>query len=545
MFEILTYYKRKNMKKIHYLMILIALLIAEGCKKDMPANTTGINVDLMEGAFAYTGTYPDLAALDFEYDGKTVNMNAFKGQYIIFFKQGTSASDAGKLIGNKGAKILAQIPQIGFYLVENNVSDASSFISSIQTDAIVDLISPNVPAYPKAGALVLDDCGNDHGVAVQATLSSCNGNVSQCKDITFKINNITASSSSLITHGIVDEANKNKSGPTYINLSFNGGLPREDDYDFTTLSKAEQETFERNYYFFMTNVLMSVAAVRDEYRKNLIITIAAGNENYDISGMMDYFRQRPRMADILRDNVLIVSTEKLEATQTIPGLHANHAYNDDDVVVLNNDEASRGSSLAAPCALGILQDIVAKTGVSAGEALKAVKKASWLLPKREVKLANALAMLSAVNYVTSSKTLIGYSSINDCTFKMDYRFDNIEVAWNGSKGSIKMPVTLYWSLPSNPTNDCQTGNEPSAYTVMYGELTGSDNAITTSSRIAGRFRFTVPNAQGPAIEDIPQFFSLLFTGIKHTDGSITGTLSCAKEVPSLSFPETLQITLTK
>ncbi|HLP18800.1 MAG TPA: hypothetical protein VK174_00790 [Chitinophagales bacterium] len=266
----------------------------------------------------------------------------------------------------------------------------------MQTGSSVELVSPHVLCYPKAGALVLDHCNMDHGIEVKATLTTCHGTVAACKDITTIKNGIVYGSDASIIHGIIDEGNKNKTGPTFINLSFNGGLQRATDYDFALLSQAEQDTFVSAYYWHMTNVLMSVAALKDEYRQNLVITIAAGNENFPMADMMDMLRQRPRIANILRDNVLVVSTER------IPGIHANYAYDDADVVVLNNQSATSGSSLAAPCALGYMQEIVNRTGVTARQALKAMKDASWLLPDREVTLDNALAMLAGGHYVAGA-----------------------------------------------------------------------------------------------------------------------------------------------
>lgn len=376
------------MKNMQWAILFITLIAVQACKKDTNNNTT----DLMSGAVEFTGPYPDMAAVSFTYNSQPQTVNAFGGQYIAFFIQGTSEADATQVINDNGGTILAKIPAVGYYLIENNSAAASTFMAAMQSNGLVDLMAPHTMMYPKAGALVLDHCQMDHGIAVQATLTKCHGTVERCASITTVKNNIVYGSDAAIIHGIIDEGNKNKTGPTFINLSFNGGLERNTDYDYNTLTQAEKDTFIDNYYWNMTNVLMSVAALRDEYRQNLVITIAAGNENFDLTGMMELLRQRPRIANILRDNVLIVSTEKIQ------GIHANYAYNDPDVVVLNNDSAYMGSSLATPCAMGYIQDIVNTQGVSPREALQAMKAASWMLPDREVTLNNAKGLIGATVY---------------------------------------------------------------------------------------------------------------------------------------------------
>ncbi|MBK8659887.1 MAG: hypothetical protein IPN22_13715 [Bacteroidetes bacterium] len=264
-------------------------------------------------------------------------------------------------------------------------------MAAMQSNGLVDLMAPHTMMYPKAGLCAgpLPDGPRNSGAGhpYQSAMAPWN----DVRALLRLKNNIVYGSDAAIIHGIIDEGNKTNR-PTFINLSFNGGLERNTDYDYNTLTQAEKDTFFFNYYWNMTNVLMSVAALRDEYRQNLVITIAAGNENFDLTGMMELLRQRPRIANILRDNVLIVSTEKIQ------GIHANYAYNDPDVVVLNNDSAYMGSSLATPCAMGYIQDIVNTQGVSPREALQAMKAASWMLPDREVTLNNAKGLIGATVY---------------------------------------------------------------------------------------------------------------------------------------------------
>lgn len=527
------------MKNIAWVLMLATLVTVTGCKKDTSADS----VNLLDGATEYNGERPLPADVTYLEDGIPVTVQAHPGEFITFFHLSLSEADATQLITANGGSILAKIPRIGYYFVEIDTLQTTAFCSALNANSGVISVRPNTVVWPQAGAYILDFCNKPHGQNVRSALQNCAGTMELCEDMMipdpFFGGLMERTDDDKVIQAFIRANNGwfTAGGTTLINLSFAGGQKK----NFAAQTPAEQLKYKISWRNYIADVMEAVLKLPESMREQLVITISAGNYNAPIGEMMDKLRANPYYADILRKNILIVSTDSLLTN----GLKANYAPFDPDVVVLNNPVAEGGTSYAAPCALGYVQSVMQEKGVSASEALKAVKAASWLTPNREVKMGNLLAIAEGKNYMTSSTTLTGYSYINDCKFKMEYKFDNIEVAWNGSTGIIKMPVTLNWSLPVNPTNDCQTATEPSAKTVMYGELTGTDNAITTVTRIAGRFKFTLPDIQGPQIEDIPQFFSLKFSGTKNSNGTITGTIKCANENPSLSFPETLQVTLAK
>ena len=247
----------------------------------------------------------------------------------------------------------------------------------------------------------------------------------------------------------------------------------------------------------MTNVLMSVAALPDAYRANLVITIAAGNENCPINILMQTLRQRPRIADVLRDNVLIVSTEK------IPGIHANYAYDDPDVVVLNNNSAYKGSSLAAPCALGYIQDAVARTGASAREVLQAVKNASWILPNREVTLENVMKMFGGEHFKGGAYILVDTLTLQSTLFKQTDNISSIDLVWYPSSGQINGVNYgfAYLTIKANVAQDCLTNCIPPTHAdvnvvMLQDSAEYMDNTIGGTATAAMGTSYTFLRLQG-------------------------------------------------
>ncbi len=505
--------KNLTMKPIHGLVLLfVFLVLITGCnKKDTSdAGSTG----LLANATEYTGTYPTPAEINYTVQGISLRLTAFPGQMIAFFKTTAGEAEASQLITANGGQILAQIPAIGYYFISIDSSNTGSFVNTMMANALVDGVIPNVLSYPKSGVAILDKCGYDHGKAVQATLQNCAGTLDECEDVTLGGGSDVAPLGKEI-RAIIDQANKNNGGTTLINLSFNSGLDTEAAYDFANLDTLAKVEARDCWFTFVYGILKTIAALPPQNRENLVITIAAGNENMPIGGILDYLRTLNGIADVLNNNVLFVSTDN------IPGIHANYSLEDPDVVVMNNSTAWEGTSLAAPCAMGYIQAIMSEQGVTAKQALMAMKMASQDNPAREVLLGDAMTIAASIKsrkiFSGGPFTLTGSISWNSgvngiCTVSLSYGMNSVGVSWDGTKGIINIPAVVNVALTSGNCSPAENNGTDSK--TMSGTLSGSNTSITGSA-MAYFILGTSPS--------LP--LTLNFSGSINTSGDMVGTFS--------------------
>ena len=324
---------------------------------------------LFKGAVDYTGSYPEPNTVSYIDNGETVNVPAYPGQVVVFFKTPVSESSAQALFAAAGGTILAKIPNVGYYLVAVAVGGENAFISAVSADARVSLAAPNMIGVRGSRVALLEGCGDAHYTGVRAAFINNGGLDDQCRDIYNGGPN--ESPFHKIVEEIFKEANLNGKGATLINLSSYGTLRYEDGTfingdDWDEFLPDEQQRLQNAWYIFMVAALNAISALPPEYRDNLVLTVCAGNNNMPVCDSITRLRANPRFAEVLKNNVLIVSTTSM------PG---NKCPADPNVAVRNNAEAAGGTSYAAPAALALIQNIMRLSGVSAKEALQAVKRA--------------------------------------------------------------------------------------------------------------------------------------------------------------------------
>ncbi len=502
------------------LVLLAAMLTTTGCKKE---STTATN--LLEGSTEYTGDYPSATYVSYTHNGTTNEVLAYPGQFVTFFELSLSETDATQIITANGGSVLSKIPAIGYYFVQVDTLAAQAFYSSLAGNPAVVAIDPNTVAWPQNGAYILDFCSENHGQQVRDALQDCAGTMEVCTDMMvpepFFGGTVKRTDKDKVIQGWIHSNSQwyLPNSPTLINLSFQGGLRK----DYAAMTTQEQQLHKTGWKNYIKSILDAIKQTPQSYRDQLVITISSGNYATPIQEMMDDLRaMNPAYSDLLSNNILIVSTDSVLTN----GLRANHAINDPDVVVLNNPAAQKGTSFAAPCALGYIQSVMQQKGVNATEALKAVKAASWMTPNREVKLGNVLNVTGAEQFACGTRTLVGNAVMGDCVFQFNYDFGSVTANWNGSSGSITMPTDLVVNLLSGV--DCEDDGTLREL-VMSGALTGNNSAIT------GILTGYITTTSGTAP------INLKFTGQKSGD-KITGTLQSHGVI---SFPETLQLTLTR
>jgi hypothetical protein len=337
------------------------------------SNTTGVAlaevydlrpIDLLAGSIDYNGSYPDTSMVSYTDHGRTVHVIAYPGQVIVFFNTPINDGEAQNLIAANGGTVLAKIPVIGYYLVRVPSSEEALFISRLRQDTRVNTALPHPAGVRGAKVLILEGCGDTHDRLVQDALINNGGSVRTCTNIADNLNQINTG---MTVRAIIGEGNLNALGTHLMNLS-SYGAPGN-GVNWAALNPVDQQNFKDSYYTFLRANLGAIAALPPEYRENLVITMCAGNNNMPITDVLARLRQDPRIANVLRNNVLIVSTTLMRNPP------ANFSTTDHDVAIRDNPEAIRGTSLAAPGAMAVIQNVISVTGVSARRALQAAKEA--------------------------------------------------------------------------------------------------------------------------------------------------------------------------
>lgn len=503
------------MKRFVILFVLSFPFFLFSCK---PGQNDGDEINLLENATEFTGEFPNTTTVSYCDEGTDIEVEAFEGQIILFFQGEVKNDEATEIITNSGGEIIEKVPSVGYYLAEVEPSEAGTILENLQENSLVETAMPNIVGYLKSGATILDYCGKEHGENVKKILLSCGGTFDECIDIIDKKDNTdpkdTLTTLSKTIRNIIDVGNKNKTKTTLINLSTNGGLKTNTDY--STVSTQLQAEGKYGWYKFMLGVLMTVAALPDEFRENLVITISAGNENMPIDDILSTLRDRDRIADVLHNNVLIVTTD-------ISSPVGNYALNDEDVVVMNNDSSYNGTSLAAPCALGMIQTVMDEKNVSAKEALMLVKQASINNPQRELLWSDLLSMTT---YSTGKSTLMlgPYSfKYGPYTCYQDiYFYVQPVMYWKNGKGTLIMPVKYERKLTANSNSGCMLKGETQDSSTYQIILSGSD------SNFQGVGREFFKSGSQPAVGANGFYCPVVFWG-SISNGTVNGTLKLSVE----------------
>jgi len=181
---------------------------------------------------------------------------------------------------------------------------------------------------------------------------------------------------------------------------------------------------------------VTIAQLPEAYRESLVVTIAAGNEHMPLEPELTAIRSDPTIAGVLRDNVVIATTEQTTVPSSLgtspypTGNFANRAPGDPDVVIMNNEAAVLGTSLAAPAVLGSVESIIGDlkgiTGASTALALKAIKMAMEINVQHELLLDEAIEKVETIREAELIDPL-GAMQVTGITFTSVGELTEIEI----------------------------------------------------------------------------------------------------------------------
>lgn len=489
--------------------------------------TIGGTTGLLDGAQFFNGTVPAIGLVKYMNGTKLAADSAYSGQVLVFFHTPVIDKTATDLIVAKGGTVLGKVPNAGFYFVGVPSGGEGTFISSMKLNqAIHDALPHVVARYMSTGVSYIDGCKLSHGNQVNCVIQGALHEYASpnCRDdddgdgkpmVKKTIENI---------YKTVSEAN---GGNAVINISSFGGFSNGTDYNqVDSTRKAEIISRARSYLYA---ILTPIAELPEYYRENLVITLCAGNDNTPLTEILDQIRTDVTLANVLKNNVLIVGANEA----VFHG--SNDAPNDPDFANMKSVyscDMSIGTSFAAPLAAAYITNLINDLGITAKQALNAVKIAVMTNSNNEFieEEAHSIAnMIKSGNkeigfYSGGSNLIMRSEAMQTCTQNF-YLQTTLSVAWEGSMGFMIVPAH-YWR---EVIGQCVLVGVIQDYKVIKEPITLINNVITGS---ANAMFLSGPGGSFPV--------TMKLTGTLNSNGAIVGTLAITSEILSQDFQVTLQ-----
>ena len=294
---------------------------------------------------SYEEEYPDVVIEEMlAEDGILYTIEAIEGQICVWFKDGVSCKDAKKGIKKCGGEIVAQIPDVGYYLVNVPADGVSVFLSKINKVSDIDWAYPNLVSYScMAYTYILDnfyskeaekasDDTTAHGNIVQFAMEECgSGSPIIPYNIGVKGGNkivVTDSNnrSCLVNANtelcaLKDIASSSFTGPIIINMSYGQSLRKRIvngetvSYFWEHATKDEKVDYQERF----TNAIRAkIRNLRPLEGRDYIVVVAAGNDGVKTfyADVISYMRRKlelyPKELEIIDKHFLFVTAGEEE-----------------------------------------------------------------------------------------------------------------------------------------------------------------------------------------------------------------------------------------
>lgn len=294
---------------------------------------------------SFDGEYPDVVTMEMtDEDGVSCTIDAVEGQVCVWFNDGVSCKDAKKGIKKSGGEIVAQIPDVGYYLVNVPADGVIGFLSKINKVSDVDWAYPNLVSYScMANTYILDnfysmeakkatDDTAAHGNIVRFAMEGCgsgspiipyNIGVKGGKKIAVTDSNNRSCLVNANTElcALKDIASSSLTGPIIINMSYGQSLRERIvngetvSYFWEAATKDEQVDYQERF----TNAIRAkIRNLRPLEGRDYIVVMAAGNDGVKTFGadVISYIRRKlelyPKELEIIDKHFLFVTAGEEE-----------------------------------------------------------------------------------------------------------------------------------------------------------------------------------------------------------------------------------------
>lgn len=357
--------------KVVRTLLLLLLLVCIGCEEKPPYKIP--KYPEIEQDIYFEGDYPQVVQVAYEEDGYVYHVNAVQGQVMVMFEEKVSHNEAVDIIKENHGKVVAQMPNIQYYLVEVPIGKEGEFVSSMNSIAEIDFVYPNtIEEICSVDSYVLDNFNGNHGRKVVDMMKGC----FPLMDV--KAYNIGTKDGRGIYSNKVEETMKwilnniENDESVVINMSFG---PK-----FTSL-----ESYRKAYVDEMIKFVRIAKRFDD---KDFVVVKSSGNEGVknleiDIKRLMN--KLSPEEQDVLERHFLLVSAKDDNRQRDYPNDISSGYYNKlvtkvDISDMTSQDPHWQGTSFSSPRVAGYITSISNAHNLKATEVLQYARKATEEAP---------------------------------------------------------------------------------------------------------------------------------------------------------------------
>jgi len=335
--------------------------------------------------FHFKNKYPPVKIISYNDNGQDYSLKAISGQVIVIFNKTIPHTQAVEEIKQLNGKIIGQIVNLRYYLIDTGAGNEANFLSLINKNPNIKYAYFNAIEYPckiYPQAYVIDNFYISHGDNVKYVLKECgytrkintyNVGIKDDKDGSMSWNEIDRDLTSILSFPTKDT-------PLIINMSF-GPSFIDPDIDYWTDKEITDEV-KKSYRKQYMKSLKHLVALTSEYKdKDFIIIKAAGNEGLkqlDVEILNNLGKElNNEELKTLNEHFILVGAEDSRDTKysnTVTKGKYNFLYTSVDISDLKNkNEDLYGTSFAAPRVSCFISAAVNDNDIKATEALKIIK----------------------------------------------------------------------------------------------------------------------------------------------------------------------------
>lgn len=394
----------------------------------------GLNRDYDDREISHGGSETPISKLLLEEDGVYYYVEAVEGQQIVMFDEIMSHKEAVKILKKNQAKIVAQMPDVQYYLVEVPSGIESDFFSSLRNRPGVDYVFPNaIENNCSVTAHVIDNFYGSHGDKVTSMMKGCYPRI----DVEF--HNVGWDDGKHINTYKVHRdfkkiiGNLGETESAIINMSFGPFLKSEKEQHLWNDSEVTDSERNNYIYSYTRSIEGLVKQVKRFDDKDFVIVHSAGNEGMkDMEVILKSIRESLSSEEYLvfERHFIFVSAKDENKEGDYP--NEVRIYNKMVTTVDISDMTAQdldwqGNSFSSPRAGGFIISIANANDMKVLEVIKYEREATRLHPEHLLVLEKLDSLIVADN--NENNELVG--TLWQCCNGFPYRKCTMEFLRTG------------------------------------------------------------------------------------------------------------------
>ncbi|MDH6303909.1 putative small secreted protein [Parabacteroides sp. PF5-5] len=359
------------MKKILYIItIALACFSLTGCNSCSSKQADISWADYVDAGYMekeeyenifFEENYPTVRNIIYTENYESYDIEAVEGHVLMYFKDGTSTSEATYIIEEHGGRIIEQMPKFDYYLIEVEVGSENSFIKKMRTNSMVEYVFLNTRNY-EASVYIIDGfyeqkCfkGN-HGEEVRKTFEKFSSS-----QYTQSIYNIDGGPSwgELFTNILCKRIQQvmesvDNDELVLINRSISMASLGRDKYcetiQYVNVGNRKQKSYAKEYFKNLTSLATCIKKIENSGKYNFILTQASGNEGVHNLDELILNKLDNQSMKVLKRHLVLVNA--LDLNTSIRYSNNTIRKNTISTTIDISDCDHPGTSFAAPKLLG-------------------------------------------------------------------------------------------------------------------------------------------------------------------------------------------------